>query len=296
MVYIDNDGDHRMRNNRGKMKRSTFLILLLVIALTAFAQEWELRIDLYTHPDSVKHLTAKTSFYGSDMYDSTVIVGPDVFVIDVGHPPPPPWGFFPYFPLADSIYSFIPILMKDGRSAYDDTIIWTIRWHCDYTESVTVEWDSTALPGYGSFGIEIESPRKTDGDNWVDMSSITKLTEIPFWSWVRMRFVNTTGITEETDCKKPNFINILTFPNPFNSAVTISAPAGAEIEIFDVNGRMVDKMSVGATRRVARSTGQPPVDPYETVWQPSAAIGSGVYLVRAKIGDESITKRVVYLK
>jgi hypothetical protein len=31
-------------------------------------------------------------------------------------------------------------------------------------------------------------------------------------------------------------------------------------------------------------------------WQPDATVGSGVYLVRAKVGDSEVTKRVVYLK
>ncbi|MCK5833160.1 hypothetical protein KAH81_05755 [bacterium] len=33
-----------------------------------------------------------------------------------------------------------------------------------------------------------------------------------------------------------------------------------------------------------------------TIWQLSAVIGSGVYLVRASVGDESVTKRIIYLK
>jgi hypothetical protein len=34
----------------------------------------------------------------------------------------------------------------------------------------------------------------------------------------------------------------------------------------------------------------------EFTWQPEKSVGSGVYLVRARIGGESVTKRVVYLK
>ncbi len=121
---------------------------------------------------------------------------------------------------------------------------------------------------------------------------------------------------------KPQAISLSAHPNPFNSAVTITLDgvgaglAPALVEVFDLNGRMVDNLSVGATRRVARSTGQPPVDPYECVWQPALSVGSGVYLVRARFDDPrslsggyraeprqapatgtvAATKRVVYLK
>jgi alpha-tubulin suppressor-like RCC1 family protein len=108
----------------------------------------------------------------------------------------------------------------------------------------------------------------------------------------------------------PAEIRLWVYPNPFNSAVTIAIDGVGggsrvpfDVEIFDVNGRMVDEMTVGATRRVARSTGQPPVDPYEYVWQPDESLPSGVYLVRARVETGSIsgatatsTKRIVYLK
>jgi len=84
--------------------------------------------------------------------------------------------------------------------------------------------------------------------------------------------------------KKPTRFNLSVFPNPFNSAVSITAPAGAEIEIFDINGRMVYKTSIGAFRET-------PV-----IWQTDAAIGSGIYLVRAIRGEQEVTKRIVYLK
>jgi len=76
----------------------------------------------------------------------------------------------------------------------------------------------------------------------------------------------------------PKDFMISAYPNPFNSAVSISAPEVAEIEVFDINGRPVAEF------------------PGACQWQPTASVGSGVYLVRATIGDESVTKRIVYLK
>ncbi len=68
-------------------------------------------------------------------------------------------------------------------------------------------------------------------------------------------------------------------PNPFNSACRISSPVDATVEIFDVLGQSIDKLPGG-----------------DQIWKPEASVGSGVYLVRAKVGDKDITKRVVYLK
>ena len=101
------------------------------------------------------------------------------------------------------------------------------------------------------------------------------------------------------------------FPNPFNSAVTINLDFGSEspkalstllpgacrVEIFDIAGRMVYEIPVGAYR-IRPENGSTQLTPTvsEIVWQPEKSVTSGVYLVRAKIGNKNITKRVVYLK
>ena len=100
----------------------------------------------------------------------------------------------------------------------------------------------------------------------------------------------------------PTVLSINITPNPFNSAVSISSPEGAIVEIFDINGRIVFKTPVGEGLRALPSGGDAEngstrrCSPTEIVWCPDESLGSGVYLLRAKIGDESVTKRVVYLK
>jgi len=97
---------------------------------------------------------------------------------------------------------------------------------------------------------------------------------------------------------RPSLLSIGAYPNPFNSAVTITvdAPIGAycntplQIEILDISGRRVETLRPSATS--LEKGGQWG----SFTWQPNATIGSGVYLVRARVGDESVTKRVVYLK
>ncbi len=107
---------------------------------------------------------------------------------------------------------------------------------------------------------------------------------------------------------KPLAYEISAYPNPFNSAVTISLSVipglirNPKIEIFDINGRMVYETPVGAGLKPARAGGSETL-PYEIVWTPDASIGSGVYLVRAcfdsaqrPIDGVAAVKRVVYLK
>ena len=124
-----------------------------------------------------------------------------------------------------------------------------------------------------------------------------------------------TGLEITETIIKPQRFEIIATPNPFNSAVTINIAVspcqggdvrrteGVQIEIFDLNGRMVYDNPVGEGLRPSRSsqttkTGGSETAPLqnEFIWQPVVSIGSGVYLVRARIGDESVSKRVVYLK
>ena len=110
----------------------------------------------------------------------------------------------------------------------------------------------------------------------------------------------------------PREIGIAAYPNPFNSAVQIciSCPAGVGassarpgqvggIEIYDISGRLVADLaapSAGTGADAKTPSGNPAEGPTPVVWQPSENIGSGVYLVRATIGEETYSRPVVYVK
>jgi len=136
-------------------------------------------------------------------------------------------------------------------------------------------------------------------------------------SWGARRLPS--SIRENSPSAKPEALSLSTYPNPFNSAITISIsvipgltrPYGSsenpEIEIFDIAGRLVAEIPannpVGEGLRPSRSsqnqkTGGSETAPLqnEVVWTPDESLASGVYLVRARIGTESIAKRLVYLK
>ena len=103
---------------------------------------------------------------------------------------------------------------------------------------------------------------------------------------------------------RPGDFAISAHPNPFNSAVTIAidgvgdgSSVPFDVEIYDVNGRMVEGGTVGAycIRPFDGSTRLTPTT-QEYIWSPHESLPSGVYLVRAVAGDVSSSKRIVFLK
>ena len=235
--------------------------------------------------------------------------------IDLPAPPPPDFHRV-YFPCEDTLYRW---LLEDYR-AVSDSVFWVLIINCmgyvDYCSSI-VSWCSDSVPfSYG----------RTYFDTLVDMTTATDMGDsdtlylynLPDTAY--LMFVSYDLVPEQKP-QIPHDFALSAHPNPFNSAVTISLAYGSEsakplstsppgayrVEIFDIAGRRVAQLpdggSVGAGFTPARDDGAGNNDrdgarpsPTEVVWQPDASLTSGVYLVRAKIGGESVTKRIVYLK
>ncbi|MCD6501828.1 T9SS type A sorting domain-containing protein, partial [bacterium] len=100
---------------------------------------------------------------------------------------------------------------------------------------------------------------------------------------------------DESPSARPEDIAISAYPNPFNSSVVITIAdvgaglAPAKIEIYDLKGNIVGS-------RPASTAGDVGVAPTSVIWTPNESVGSGVYFIVAKIGSESVKKRIVYLK
>lgn len=113
-----------------------------------------------------------------------------------------------------------------------------------------------------------------------------------------IELTDTTGITI-SDKIIPDDFGISAYPNPFNSTITISLDCGSEsanplskLEIFDIRGRLVAEISLDGSE--TEKLFSPDIS--GIVWQPSESLESGIYLVRAKIGDETLSKKITYLK
>ena len=117
------------------------------------------------------------------------------------------------------------------------------------------------------------------------------------WSF----FLDADAIAET---ELPGDFEIRVYPNPFNSTCRIGIESGEwrveSVEIYNMNGRLVERIPAaplikgGAERSEAGGF---------FVWRPAPALGSGVYLVRARFDSRSLggaettaTRRVVYLK
>lgn len=123
-----------------------------------------------------------------------------------------------------------------------------------------------------------------------------------------VRDMESVGIEDQSAL--PEGMDIRAYPNPFNSAITINAPAGVEIEVFDVNGRRIsviikesfrlDEKYQGDSGKISRLYGQKGEagnDITENfIWQPDESLGSGVYFLRAQMPDEIAFQKIVYLR
>ena len=130
-----------------------------------------------------------------------------------------------------------------------------------------------------------------------------------------------TGLVD-AEPEMPERLRLRSYPNPFNSAVTIALDCRGlinqtpTVEIFDLNGRKIDVIARRAEPNEAISPNNRSSVPLDTrrdavsinncefIWQPDPSLGSGVYLVRARVGgrgdldptEKTATKRIVYLK
>ncbi len=76
----------------------------------------------------------------------------------------------------------------------------------------------------------------------------------------------------------PRSMEVTTYPNPFNSALRITAPDNATITIHDTKGRIV--ADLGTSR----------------LWNAGEDVPSGVYIVRAVVGDDVVDGKAVLIR
>ena len=117
--------------------------------------------------------------------------------------------------------------------------------------------------------------------------SFTQLGGVPSFKIALYNPVwNPTGVGEETPVSR-----LETAPNPFQRSLsvrfTLDAPAGVEISVFDLTGRRVATPFQGSL----------PAGPHEFSWDARDSRGqrasAGVYFIRARVGDQLESRRVV---
>jgi len=117
---------------------------------------------------------------------------------------------------------------------------------------------------------------------------------LEYYVIIILDFSDTTAVAEN-ETLKPAALSLSVYPNPFNLAVRISVGASpANIEIFDINGRMVDELRIDDLG--FKIEGQETSEQRSVIWMPDEFLGSGVYLIRAMVGDKVASQKVIYLK
>ena len=121
------------------------------------------------------------------------------------------------------------------------------------------------------------------------------------WDIGADEFDTSSVFVQEYTTQKPDDFVLLLIPNPFNSSCAITAPAGADVKIYDLRGNIV-----GAGPRPAldnhsgnERAGLEPAPTNGTrtfIWTPDKSTPSGIYLIKATIGDRTITKRTILMK
>lgn len=98
-------------------------------------------------------------------------------------------------------------------------------------------------------------------------------------------------VNEIPQCGAELFLSV--HPSLFNSACIISATSGSDVEIYDVGGRLIWSSPIyGASGDIQRGDSSP----RSIVWMPDESVKSGVYFVRATVGNQAITKRVILIR
>ncbi len=213
--------------------------------------------------------------------------------------------FAPYAPEMNAYRAEIPLLSVDlgGDTTIttEDSLVlnagsgYTTYYWINGTTAETLFVDGTIhAPGVYEIWVEV-----TNSVGCIVSDTISLTIDLP---------------VEIAETSKPENLSIKTHPNPFNSAVTITveqtffsvqngqtgmSDLPVQVEIFDINGRRIDvipdpdRESRGAAKNLDSRFHE---NDRMVIWQPSPSIGSGVYLIRATVGDGSVSKRVVYLK
>jgi len=106
----------------------------------------------------------------------------------------------------------------------------------------------------------------------------------------------------EKNNRKPDEINISAYPNPFNSSCKITIEQGvvptgrdspAMVEIYDIMGNVV---GANAVRPIDEGRMLYAHSNCAFIWTPDKTNASGLYFVRVSIGEQTITRKIIYLK
>ena len=123
--------------------------------------------------------------------------------------------------------------------------------------------------------------------------------------WV-VKLSQEEGISDDNNRLQPLVYTISAYPNPFNSSceITLSChsrengnPEGwGDVKIYDLRGNVVWKANLSDSKERLQRDAKHRWSSGTLVWTPDKSISSGIYLIKATINDQTITKRVILIK
>jgi len=260
--------------------------------------------------DVVKPITDFINEYGPEIYKNTLI-SPDESLITVN-------GFVPYN--GDTIESSYANESKVAI-AYtykDDSLrayLHIINHNWDTVTHTMIPQDSipVTIPVRDTcYSVMIISPDFPDtvypAFDYEDGVVTLVVPTLEYYDVIILNFVDSAGISEKT-AKLPDEVLVCAYPNPFNSSVTITVPAGARVEIYDLQGRLV-YISPHPLTPSLQGEGEPlyplpagegglpkasRVRENKYIWSPNRSVPSGVYLIRAITLDGRVAERKIVL-
>jgi hypothetical protein len=94
---------------------------------------------------------------------------------------------------------------------------------------------------------------------------------------------------KDDDVPRPNEVNLLAYPNPFNSNVTITIGGNlmdaVEIHVFDIGGALIKRLPAPGSKVI-----------WDATDQTGAAVKSGIYFVRIHDYKEVKTLKMLFIK
>ncbi len=159
--------------------------------------------------------------------------------------------------------------ISHGTTVWANYVFDADGWHQIDITTLVQEWLDGTTPNYG-FVIEAIPGNKFSKFYSKEAASSVR----PY-----LELFGATGINEYCNANVPVNVSLQICPNPFNSSCRIEVPMETTTKIYDLNGKCVGVF-----------------DKTPCVWTPDESISSGIYLIKATVGDKLITKRAVLIR
>ncbi len=192
-----------------------------------------------------------------------------------------PYIISPILYLPTSTYRYFRLRMRNNTTSTLARLFWVTAtdpvWNAEKSAFMTIETDSDMhdyylhMDDYPTWSGTVTQLRLDPIDDGVTSSGTVELDMLGVQWFMPLDVIGDGNAL-------PEKARITIHPNPFNSALRITAPENANVTIHDTQGRIV--ADLGKKR----------------IWQAEDDVASGVYIVRAVVGDVVVDGKAVLIR